>query len=559
MTGLPLLALTSILAVAADSDEPAGDPGDALGIGAIALILAVGALLIWGGYLYFGARRKRKAEETPVNLQPYLSDDELENRRLTRVLGWAVVVAATLAIILPVYYINESKRQATAAEKFEELDIHEGERWYTVFACVDCHGPTGGGGTTEYVEERSGLTSLWSVPSLNDVFYRYEDSDVEHVEVFGRQGTPMPGNGLEGGGAMTGQEIDQVMAYVRSFQIPQAEVLAKVDPAVDAAVARIASGATTVEGLVVAQEAEILDITEAEQVFTAIATMPTEVRAILSSDGTCTDASAQLIGTFCNIEGTDTDRDGLSDLAEVTLSGSTFAGVVDTTVLVRVVSAETVDGETVFVVEQVQDPDEPMLYNLALDPDNRFSQTDPTGEPLEDLGRVDAWLRSLDTAHLRYGVLTDRNDVFLENAEAGLGFLRVSAENEGWVPNGVAVTDTGLDFSGLATEMGVSEAEAERAVGLFNATCARCHTAGYSAGAAFELKPGTGAWGPSLIDGRSIVQFPEEADQVDFVISGSGANQTYGVNGLGTGRMPGFGASLSLADIMLIVKYERTL
>jgi hypothetical protein len=73
------------------------------------------------------------------------------------------------------------------------------------------------------------------------------------------------------------------------------------------------------------------------------------------------------------------------------------------------------------------------------------------------------------------------------------------------------------------------------------------------------LKPGTGAWGPSLIDGRSIVQFPDEADQVDFVISGSGANEAYGVNGLGTGRMPGFGASLSLADIMLIVKYERTL
>jgi len=554
-----VIALASLIGVAAET-ESSGNPGDALGIGAVALVLAAGALLVWAGYLIFASRRRHKAEETPVNLQPYLSDDELENKRLTRVLGWAVVVAAILAIILPVYYINESKRQATAAEKFVELDIEEGEHWYTFFVCVDCHGPTGGGGSTEFIEERSGLVSTWSVPSLNDVFYRFDFDEVEHVEVFGRQGTPMPGNGLEGGGAMTGQEIDQVMAYVRSLQIPQEEVLAKVDPAVAAALARIASGATVVEGLVVAQDAEILDVADAIEIFAAIETMPTEARALLSGNGTCTDASAHLIGTFCDEPGTDTDRDGLSDVAEGTLSGPDFAGVVDTTVLVRVVTAETTnDGETVFTVDQVQDPDDPMLYGLALDPDNRFSQTDPTGEPLEDLGRADAWLRSLDTAHLTYGVVAERNEVFLQSAEEGLTFLETSAANEGWVPDGVEVTDAGLDFSGVATEMGVSAAEAERAVGLFNSYCARCHTAGYSAGAAFELKPGTGAWGPSLVDGRSIVQFPAEEDQVDFVISGTEANATYGINGLGTGRMPGFGASLTLADIMLIVKYERTL
>jgi len=558
VTGMPVIALSSLVGVAAET-ETTGEPGDVLGIGAIALVLAASAILIWAGYLIFGARRRRKAEETPVNLQPYISDDELENKRLTRVLGWAVVVAAILAIILPVYYINESKRQATAAEKFVELDIHEGEHWYTVFVCVDCHGPAGGGGSAEYIEERSGLTSNWSVPSLDDVFYRYEFDEVEHVEIFGRQGTPMPGNGLDGGGAMTGQEIDQVMAYVRSLQIPQEEVLSKVEPAVTAALQRIESGATVVEGLIVAQEAEIVDITGAPEVFAAIATMPTEVRALLSGDGTCTDASARLIGTFCNLRGTDTDRDGLTDIAEITLSGPAFAGVVDSTVLVRIVSSETVEEETIFVVEQVQDPDDPMLYNLVLDPDNRFSQTDPTGNPMEDLGRVDAWLRSLDTAHLTYSVLAERNDVFLTNARQGLDFLRTSAANEGWIPNGVEVTDAGLDFSGVAADMGVGEADAARAVGLFNSFCARCHTAGYSAGAAFELKPGTGAWAPSLVDHRSVVQFPVEQDQVDFVISGSDSNQTYGVNGLGTGRMPGFGASLTLADIMLIVKYERTL
>jgi len=33
----------------------------------------------------------------------------------------------------------------------------------------------------------------------------------------------------------------------------------------------------------------------------------------------------------------------------------------------------------------------------------------------------------------------------------------------------------------------------------------------------------------------------------------------YGVNGIGTGRMPGFGQVLSATDIELIVKYERSL
>jgi mono/diheme cytochrome c family protein len=107
--------------------------------------------------------------------------------------------------------------------------------------------------------------------------------------------------------------------------------------------------------------------------------------------------------------------------------------------------------------------------------------------------------------------------------------------------------------------MGVSEDDAELAVGLFNGYCARCHTAGYSAGASFEQGAGTGAWGPSLVDGRSQVQFPEMQDQVSFVIQGSEDARQYGVNGLGTGRMPSFGGILSQTQIELIVKYERTL
>jgi mono/diheme cytochrome c family protein len=48
-------------------------------------------------------------------------------------------------------------------------------------------------------------------------------------------------------------------------------------------------------------------------------------------------------------------------------------------------------------------------------------------------------------------------------------------------------------------------------------------------------------------------------DQVRFVIQGSQNGKGYGVNGLGSGRMPSFGGILSEHQIELIVMYERTL
>ena len=123
----------------------------------------------------------------------------------------------------------------------------------------------------------------------------------------------------------------------------------------------------------------------------------------------------------------------------------------------------------------------------------------------------------------------------------------------------LATTPWDVDFAEVASAMEVSQDEAEFAVGLFNAYCARCHTGGYSAGPAFEQGAGSGAWGPSLLDGRSSIQFPHIEDQIDFIISGSDDAVAYGVNGIGSGRMPGFGAVLSEAQIELIAKYERSM
>ena len=133
---------------------------------------------------------------------------------------------------------------------------------------------------------------------------------------------------------------------------------------------------------------------------------------------------------------------------------------------------------------------------------------------------------------------------------AGLEFLEAALERKAWEVN----------YGQIAAATGLSELEAARSVGLFNAYCARCHTAGYSAGIEFEQEPGSGAWAPALADGRTVIQFPSEEDHIDFIINGSNASEEYGINGLsGVGGMPGFGAVLSLEYIELIVKYERSM
>lgn len=537
-------------------EEEVTEPSN-VGMGSVVLTVVGVAFLGWVGWLVINSRRRaRREEEVPTNLQPYLSDDELETSRVTSVLNAALIVSAVLAIALPIYYINEGNRQAAAAEKIEEQSVEEGSHWYTQFACVDCHGPDAGGGAAAFIEPRSGLETSWAAPSLNDVFYRYSEDEVRYWIEFGRDGTPMPANGLEGGGAMTFQEIDQVIAYLHSLQLTQEEATTKVERIVAQELDRIALGDAVVARLIEEQELAMEEIATAPERFAVIDELPAEVRFLLSADGTCTSASAALVDASCGEAGTDTDRDGLTDAVETRLSE--IGAIVDDTVVIRQVRDQTteegepvVDAEGNPVTEVVEVPDSELaeLYGLRLDPNDAFSTETQTGEPMSDLDRVAAFLTELDTAHLTLSVLTERNDVFMEGAVAGLQFLERAAEERAW----------NVDFDAVAAGTGLSRDDAERAVALFNGYCARCHTAGYSAGVAFEQGPGTGAWGPSLRNGKALVQFPDAQDQIDFVVEGSQEAVNFGVNGLGTGRMPGFGQMLSAEDIALIVTYERSL
>jgi mono/diheme cytochrome c family protein len=98
--------------------------------------------------------------------------------------------------------------------------------------------------------------------------------------------------------------------------------------------------------------------------------------------------------------------------------------------------------------------------------------------------------------------------------------------------------------------------------GLFNINCARCHTKGYSYGDP-KVPGGGGAFGPNLTNGVEMRQFPEAADglkkHTEFVTTGSDFQKQYGLQGIGSGRMPGFGSILTAEQIEKIIAYERGL
>jgi len=103
---------------------------------------------------------------------------------------------------------------------------------------------------------------------------------------------------------------------------------------------------------------------------------------------------------------------------------------------------------------------------------------------------------------------------------------------------------------------------------LFRLNCARCHTKGASYFDPDNLRlpppppPGSGAFGPSLRAGSTLLQFPGvagEQEQFDWIALGAPANEGYGVRGISSGRMPYFVNMLSEKQIKAIVAYERGL
>jgi mono/diheme cytochrome c family protein len=458
------------------------------------------SLAIVGALAYFAAvgfRGSGKNDEIPANLTKYKSDDELETSHLDKSLSWAVLIASLLTIMIPLYYLGEDSRQESFVEEFEDVSVERGHHLYEEFGCGNCHAADGSGGAASYVEKRSGVKVTWAAPAINNVFYRYDDSEVKYWLIYGRANSPMPAWGLEGGGPMNDGQLEDLIDYLHSFQVDQSFELGTIEASINSSLLRLENSALQVENEIINQKLLIEEIKAGPAKLPVLQEAVSKITTLLEKDS-----------------GIDSDEDGLYDSVEIELSeySAVIADVVGLTI-------------------------------LNLNPEEEESTPSR-----KDASVAKGYLSQLNSQLINTGILVEGQEKFLNEGLEGLNFLEIALEQKLWE----------VSFEDIAeSTFGGSLDDAKRAVGLFNAYCARCHTAGYSAGVAYTKKIASGGLGPALRGGRANIQFKSRNDLIDFIINGSVNGKGYGVNGVGGGKMPGFGAVLPESDIALVIDYLR--
>lgn len=216
----------------------------------IALVILVPAVLLWAIFATRSRRPRRPGGilGIPQALRPGDPDEVLEGSRLERILAAGVIATVATAIFIPAYWLPESARQEKFSERFEEESHERGELILQAppelpedadpqefreaehalalgMSCENCHGkvdpedPANSllGGVVQFQDPTTGETVQYTAPPLQNVFQRWDEEIVRLTIERGRPGTPMPTWGVEYGGPMTQQMVDDTIAYLQSL------------------------------------------------------------------------------------------------------------------------------------------------------------------------------------------------------------------------------------------------------------------------------------------------------------------------------------------------------
>jgi mono/diheme cytochrome c family protein len=200
----------------------------------IGIVLVVVVLAGWLIYLLLNLRRARPEVgselELAPNRKPYYDDDALEGPRLERVQLYGLLSLVVIVIALPLYWVFEPGRQSGAINGYEQRFASWGSQLFAPtaeggFNCAGCHGgmnAVGGVAAWTVTDDATGEVRAveWKAPALNTVFYRFSEEEIRYIIVYGRPFSPMSPWGLAGGGPMNPQQVDNLIAYLRSIQIP---------------------------------------------------------------------------------------------------------------------------------------------------------------------------------------------------------------------------------------------------------------------------------------------------------------------------------------------------
>jgi mono/diheme cytochrome c family protein len=205
---------------------------------ALLAIVAIGVVL----WVFFNLRAGRKEVGSEIELAANRgrvpSDEVLEGRQLNTALFSAAGLLAIIGIALPLYWLGEPGRQDGAVANYEEIFVTRGQALYETGAqCVNCHAGGGVGGVANFIiNDQNGQFVAqvnWTAPALNNLLYRYSEEEVRYILNFGRPGTPMAAWGGPGGGPLTTQQIDELIAYMWTLQLTPQQMRDEVYGMVD--------------------------------------------------------------------------------------------------------------------------------------------------------------------------------------------------------------------------------------------------------------------------------------------------------------------------------------
>ncbi|MGH9184012.1 MAG: c-type cytochrome [Acidimicrobiales bacterium] len=218
----------------------------------IGLVLMVVVLAVFVAYVIVNVRWTGKPElgselEVAANRKPYYDDETLEGPKLDKSLTVGLLTLVVLAVGLPFYWIMEPARQENAAGNFNRQFTERGEAMFAptgdnlqALNCAGCHGSEGVGGVAPFNRTlpNGDIEPVeWRAPALNTVLLRHSREEVTFILTFGRPGTPMPAWGVEGGGPLNEQQVQNLVDYLESIQLSPDEAQQQAQEALDAAMA----------------------------------------------------------------------------------------------------------------------------------------------------------------------------------------------------------------------------------------------------------------------------------------------------------------------------------
>jgi len=210
-------------------------------IGVIGLLIIVFGWVVYGLFNVAAGRHEAGSEiELAANRKEYYDDETLEGPRLEKVQLWGVLLLSVIVVMVPLYWVFEPNRLAEAQDGWDNRFASWGSQLFapTVeggFNCAGCHGGMGAVGgeapftVTDPVTDEV-VAVNWKAPALNTAMYKFDENEIRFILNYGRPFSPMSPWGLVGGGPMNTQQIDNLIAYIASIQVPREGCLEGEDP-----------------------------------------------------------------------------------------------------------------------------------------------------------------------------------------------------------------------------------------------------------------------------------------------------------------------------------------